>query len=83
MKRYSNRAVIVIYSNRAFSIDYSLLGLNHFHCLKLLFKSSNESTAWHCIELIDRAYHALAVSYNQEITSTCHFKAYNLFSNFS
>ena len=63
--RYSNRAVIVIYSNRAFSTDYShcshtLLGLNHLHLCQLsliTFQSSNESTAWYCIELIDHAYY--------------------------
>ena len=41
----------------------------------LLFKSSSESTAWYCIELIDHAYHALAVTI-KKVASTCHFKAY-------
>ena len=40
----------------------------------LLFKSSNKSTTWHCIELIDHTHHALAVTIKK--ASTCHFKAY-------
>ena len=42
----------------------------------LLFKSSNESTAWHYIELINHAYNALAVTIKKIAHSTCHFKAY-------
>ena len=47
-----------------------MLGLNHLH---LLFKSSSESTAWHCIGLIDHAYHALAVTIKNS-----HFKSYTV-----
>ena len=84
--RYSNRAVTVIYSNRAFSTDYN--HCSHYSAwsksftfymlvvFKLFFKlSSSETTAWHCIELLDHAYHALAVTI-KKIASTCHFKAY-------
>ena len=63
---YSNRAVIVIYSNIAFSTDcshcshwsksFTFMHINFLY-ISLLFKSSNESTAWYCIELIDHAYH--------------------------
>ena len=46
--RYSNRAVIVIYSNRTFSTDYS-------HC--------SHYTAWSkSFKSIDHAYHVLAVT---------------------
>ena len=47
---------------------------------KLLFKSSNESTAWHRIELIDHAYHALACGYNQKPP---HAKSKHIISKFS
>ena len=33
-----------------------------FIVFKLPFKSSSESTAWHCIELIDHEYYALALT---------------------
>ena len=84
--RYSNRAVIVIYSNRAFNADYS--HCSHYSAwsksftlymlivFKLLFKlSSSETTAWHYTELIDHAYQALAVTIKKN-SPTCHFKAY-------
>ena len=49
--------------------------------LILLFKSSNESTAWHYIELIDHTYNALVVTIKKIALSTCHFKAY-IFKSF-
>ena len=66
--RYSNREAIVIYSNKAFSMDYShcshYIAWSKFMLIAfaLLFKSSNESTAWYCIKLFDHAYHVLAVT---------------------
>ena len=48
---------------------------------ELLFKSSNESTAWHYIELISHAYHELAVTIKKE--QPPHAISKHIFSKFS
>ena len=82
--RYSNRAVIVIYSNRAFSKDYSncshYIGwFKSFTFMLIVFKNYFAKVPMSQLYGIDHAYHALAVTIKR-IASTCHFK--HIFSKF-
>ena len=80
--KYSNRAVIVIYSNRAFSVNYSqcsYIAWSKSFTLLIVFKLLFKSVPMNQLHGIALSPLIMCI---MKIASTCHFKAY-IFQKFS